>query len=151
MIIACDFDGTVVQQNRAYEDVESPLEFVAGADMAIPSLKRADHVLLLWSARSSRALLYDPLLNPLVRSGAVPFDMDQWKASQHIHLARYRQMLDFIGQRCIGWFDAIDDGAGGKPLVDMFIDDRALRLGTGLGALGWWALEEMYGAAGQAR
>ena len=37
------------------------------------------------------------------------------------------------------------NGAAGKPSVDMFLDDRALRLGNGMGGVGWWTIQEMYG------
>lgn len=148
MRIAIDFDGTVVRDDREYADVETPLEFVDGAERAIRSLKKAGHALLLWSARASRALLYDPMLDPLVRAGVAPLDIEQWRKSQSIHLARHRQMLAFVAERCAGWFDAVDDGAGGKPLVDLFIDDRVLRLGAGPGGFGWWHIMEMYGEIG---
>lgn len=144
MILAIDFDGTLVRQDRPYDDVETPLVFMPDAERVVPDLHAAGHILLLWSARASRALLYDPMLNPLVRAGAVPLDIAQWRASQHIHLARHRQMLAFLATECAGWFHAVDDGAGGKPLVDMFIDDRALRLGDGHGAIGWSAIGGMY-------
>lgn len=146
MILAIDFDGTLVRQDRPYDDLESPLVFMPDAELVVPALKAAGHVLLQWSARASRALLFDPMLNPLVRAGVVPLDIAAWKKSQPLNLARHRQMLDFLATRCPGWFDAIDDGAGGKPLVDVFIDDKALRLGRGRGATGWWAIGEMYGA-----
>lgn len=146
MIIAVDFDGTVVRQDHAYDDFDTPLQFIDGADSTIPALKRADHVLLLWSARASRALLYDPTLNPLVRAGVVKLDMDRWKKSQAINIARYQQMLVFVHERCNGWFDAIDTGEGGKPLVDAIIDDKALRLGRGMGGHSWYEIGEMYGA-----
>lgn len=144
MIWGVDFDGTVVRQDHAYDDLETPLTFMPGAELVLPALKAQGHVILLWSARASRALLFDPTLNPLVRAGAVPLDMDAWKRSQPIHLARHRQMLDFAATRCAGWFDAIDDGAGGKPLVDVFVDDRALRLGVGWSAVGWAAIAAVY-------
>lgn len=146
MRIAVDFDGTMVEQKHAYDDLVTPLEFLPGAARAIAALRAADHLLLLWSARASRALLYDPMLDPLVRAGVVPLDMMQWRKSQGVNIARYRQMLEFVGASCAGWFDAIDDGAGGKPLVDLIIDDKALRLGGGMGGLGWWNIAELYGA-----
>lgn len=140
------FDGTVVRQERAYDDVATPLEFVDGAEEALRALKRAGHVLLLWSARASRALLIDPTLDPLVRAGVKVVNMKQWKRSQGINVARHRQMLAFVAERLPGVFDAIDDGAAGKPTVDRFIDDKALQLGAAYGGLGWWTVAEMYGA-----
>lgn len=145
MRIAIDYDGTIVRQDRPYDDVDTAPEFVDGAERALRSLKAAGHILLLWSARASRALLFDPMLDPLVRAGVVPLDMDRWRKSQALHIARHRQMLDFVAAKLPGVFDAIDDGAGGKPSVDCFVDDRALRLGNGYGAVGWWVIQEMYG------
>lgn len=145
MKIAIDYDGTIVKQDKPYADLESEPEFVDGAERGLRALKAAGHILLLWSARASRSLLFDPTLDPLVRSGAVSLDMERWRKSQALHVARYRQMLDFVAARLPGVFDAIDDGAGGKPSVDCFLDDKALRLGNGLGGVGWWTLTEMYG------
>lgn len=140
------FDGSIVKEEHPYDDVETPLEFIPGVQQAVPALKRAGHVLLLWSGRASRALLFDPMLDPLVRAGVVPLDMERWRSSQSLHQARYRQMLDFVAVNCIGWFDAIDDGAGGKPMVDLYLDNQALRLGRGMGGVDWRAVSLAYGA-----
>lgn len=145
MKIALDFDGTVVREDTPYDDVETPLQFVEGVDAAVPALRRAGHILLLWSARASRALLYDPLLDPLVRAGVVPLDVEQWRRSQSLHRARYQQMMAFVAEHCAGWFDAVDDGAGGKPIVDLFIDNNALRMGIGFGSVGWRSIAKAYG------
>ncbi len=146
MIFAVDFDGTVVrQQGRRYDDLDTPLEFMPGAERALKALKAAGHVLLLWSARASRSLLYDPMLDSLVRAGVRPLDVERWRKSQPIHLARYRQMLTFATERLAGIFDAVDDGAAGKPIVDCIIDNIALRLGDGMGGVGWYVIQEMYG------
>lgn len=145
MKIAIDYDGTVVKMNRPYDDVETPPELVDGVERALRSLKAAGHVLLLWSARSSRALLFDPMLDPFIRAGVVPLDMNRWRSSQGLNVARHAQMLTFVATRLPGIFDAVDDGAGGKPNVDLFLDDRAIRLGNGMGGNSWWAIAEMYG------
>lgn len=145
MIFAIDFDGTVVQQKGAYDDTTTPLEFMPGARRTLFALKMAGHVLLLWSARASRSLLIDPTLDPLVRAGARIVNMDQWRKSQPINIARHRQMLDFVAKNLPGVFDAIDDGAAGKPSCDRFIDDRAIGLGRGAGKLPWAELAELYG------
>lgn len=145
MLIAIDFDGSVVTEDTAYDDLETPLEFVDGVEVAIPALRDAGHTLLLWSARSNRALRFDPLLDPLVRAGVVRLDMDRWRKSQALHVARYQQMLDFVARRCIGWFDAVDDGAAGKPTADLFLDNNAIRIGDGLGGVGWRGIAHAYG------
>ena len=62
-----------------------------------------------------------------------------------MHQARYDQMVAFVGRELPGVFDAIDDGAGGKPNVDLFIDDKCLRFGRGMHAAGWRELAHWYG------
>jgi len=142
VIIAVDFDGTVVSQDRSYDDVVTPLEFLPGAREALLSLKRAGHVLLLWSVRASRAHLYDPALNPLVRAGIVPLDRKTWRDSRHLQWARYHQMVDFVDRELPGTFDAIDDGLGGKPSCDLFIDDKAMIM---RGGATWARIARQYG------
>jgi hypothetical protein len=146
MIFAIDFDGTVVQQEgRAYEDTDTPLEFMLGAKAALLSLQRAGHVLLLWSARSSPALWRDVNLDPLVRAGRRKVSPADWERSRPINQARLEQMLDFVERELPGVFDAIDDGTAGKPLVDCFIDDKCVRVGYGPGAGTWDRIAYLYG------
>lgn len=146
MLIACDFDGTCVREDRPYADVTTPLELMPYAREALTSLKAAEHILLLWSGRASRALLEDPRLNPLVRAGVVRVNRDRWLLERHIHQSRYEQMISFVTTELAGVFDAVDDGMGGKPLVDLFVDNRALRLGGGLDGVGWRQIADRYGA-----
>ncbi len=141
MYIAVDFDNTLVAQ-APYDDV-TPLTLMPGAPAALQALKLAGHVLLLWSARASRSLLFDPRLDPLVRAGVRRVSLEQWEASRELHLNRYKQMLAFVEQYLPGMFDAIDDGAGGKPQVDMFIDDKAFKFGSGTG---WYEIIRYYGS-----
>ena len=146
MVVAIDFDGTLVSQARAYDDVESPLIFLPGAKRGVLSLKKAGHTLLLWSARASPALLVDPYLDPLVRAGIRSVDLERWEGMLGVHRARYVQMVEFVSAELPGAFDAIDDGAAGKPPgVDMFIDDRVLRLGQGTGGFSWDHVAAMFG------
>jgi len=142
MYLAIDFDNTIViERGRAYEDVTTPLQFLPGAKPALESLKRTGHKLLLWSARSSPALILDPKLDPLVKAGVKPENRDEWEKRKHIHQARHRHMLDFVAAHLPGIFDAIDDGHGGKPLVHLFIDDKCLRMIAG----GWRDVAQTYG------
>lgn len=144
MIFAVDFDGTVVSMDRPYDDVRTPLRFLPGAREGLLALRRAGHVLLLWSARASRSLLEDPLLDPLVRAGVTPTG-DWWKM-RDVNLARHRQMLDFVERELPGVFAAVDDGRGGKPLnVDVFLDDKAIRLGRGSGGMSWREVARAFG------
>jgi hypothetical protein len=147
MIIAVDFDDTIVEQGE-YADTTTPLRFKPGAREGLYSLKEAGHVLILWSGRASRALLYNPELDPLVRAGVRKLNHGRWLERRPVHLARYRQMLAFVAAELPDVFAAIDDGAGGKPSADLFIDDKALRLGRGFGIGGtdWNEIARAYGA-----
>lgn len=141
MIGAIDFDGTVVQQDHSYDDLGSPLILLPGAKDGLRSLKRAGHVLLLWSARANRALLYDPDLDPLVRAGVRKVHRAAWEKAQPLHWRRYEQMVEFVRENLPGYFDAVDDGLAGKPVVDFFVDDRAIQFRSG----GWPAIARTYG------
>jgi hypothetical protein len=140
--IAVDFDGTVVREDRAYEDLETPLEFVPYAKEGLHALKRAGHVLMLVSARANRALREDWQLHPLWRQDMNP--PVWWEKSQPINEARYRQMLDFVKKELPGVFDCIDDGYCGKLGADVYLDDKALRLSAAEGT-SWYEVAERFG------
>lgn len=147
MIFCIDFDGVVVEtRGRAFADTLSPLRFRAGAKAGLRSLKVARHVLILWSARCNRALLYTPEHDPLVRAGVRRVDLRTWELERPLHWRRYRQMLDFCEQELPGVFDVIDDGLQGKPLADVYLDDHALRFGDAPDAMDWRELTQRYGA-----
>lgn len=140
MIFAVDFDGTVVVEgDRRYDDVWSPLRLQPGVKAGLLSLKRAGHHLLLYSGRSNRARQYMPDFDPLVRAGVVVEHR-----SPDLHAARYRQMLDFVATHLPGIFDAIDDGRQGKPHADRYIDDRGITFG-GPHGFTWNQLAALYG------
>jgi len=143
VIIAVDFDGTVVSQEHPYDELETPLTFLPGAQEALLSLKRAGHVLLLYSARSNLALRVDWRRNPVWVARPDLFDRAWWQAHRPLAEARYQQMLDFVQQELPGVFDAIDDGSQGKPTgVGLFLDDRAFGWSyTG----GWEEVQYLYG------
>jgi len=147
MVIAIDFDGTLVQQDgRDYEDVTTPLDLMPGAREALQSLKQAGHMLLLLSARANQALLENPDLDPLVKAGVRKIDRGRWEKSRPVQWARYAQMLRFVESDLPGIFDAIDDGKAGKPWgVDLFIDDRAMKYGWGAQSNTWPAIARAYG------
>ncbi len=149
MLIAIDFDGVIVDKDRPYADTTSPLRLMPLAKEGLKALKAAGHTLLLYSARSNRALLYTPRWDPLVRAGKKRPSAAAWEAGRSIHWARYRQMLEFVEQQLDGLIDAVDDGLQGKPLADLFIDDRAREFG--IGANGWADLMHLYGANPQAQ
>jgi len=146
MLIAVDFDNTVVEsRGRGYDDVKAPLVFVLGAKAGLASLKAAGHSLLLYSARANRALREDATLDPMVRSSARKVHQKTWDADRVLNQVRYQQMLDFVARELPGVFDAIDDGQQGKPVADLFIDDRGLRLGNGPMATTWAVVSQVYG------
>ncbi len=147
MVIAVDFDGTIVSQDRPYADVKSSLEFMPYAKEGLQALKRAGHMILVYSARANRALLVDPELDPLVRAKKKSVNKERWEASRGLHWARYHQMVEFIKENLSEEVDAIDDGQQGKPQAAVFIDDRALRFGSTLGGHGWKSIAEKYGNA----
>ncbi len=145
MRIALDFDGTLVEEDHAFDDLQTPLRLKRGALKALRELKEAGHVLILHSGRSNRALREDWRLNPLWASGAVRFDAAQWLQNAPLHQARYEQMVRFAHTELAGLIDAVDDGRQGKPMVDLFIDDRAVCLGMGAKALTWPQIADRYG------
>jgi len=142
MIIAIDFDDTLVEQNEDYHDLETPLEFKPGAKEAVLQLKAAGHTLVLFSARANKALRQDWGLNPLWRNGLVPFDRYRWAASLVTNIRRYQQMLTFIEAEVPGVFAYVDDGEQGKISADVYIDDKALRYGQ---SVGWPKIAVAYG------
>lgn len=123
MKFVVDFDGTVVREDRPYDDLKTPLEFVRGSKRTLLSLKRAGHVLILASGRASIALRKDWMAHPLWRQDLNP--PVWWEKSQPLNEARYQQMIEFVRANLSGVFDAIDDGSGGKLGGDIYIDDRA--------------------------
>jgi hypothetical protein len=123
VIIGIDFDGTVVEDG-------GELRLKPGAKDALVSMKQAGHSLLLFSARANRALRENPKLDPLVRVGVRRVNQEAWQRSQPIYEHRYQEMLEFVGKELPGVFAAVDDGQQGKPLVDLFIDDRAYHFGA---------------------
>jgi hypothetical protein len=146
VVIAIDFDDSIVSAARSYEDLSTPLIFKVNAKYGLLSLKKAGHTLILWSARASPVLLEDPSLDPLVKWGVKKLDLTRWEKMVSVYRARYQQMLDFVACELPSVFDAIDDGHAGKlPGVDLFIDDKVLRLGHGTGGFGWAAVAQIYG------
>ena len=129
MTFYIDLDNTIVtQHDRDYGDVTTPLQFLPGAREALLALKAAGHVLVLWSARASRAMLYNPDLDPLVRCGVrKPEFYGRKGRDMALNWARYDQMLAFVAAELPGVFDAISDGSEGKPCGAQFIDDRSLQ------------------------
>lgn len=146
MTIVLDFDGTVVESDgRSYDDVETPLRFMPSAREALQSLKLARHTLVIYSVRCNRSLRVDPNLDPLVRAGKKRVDREQWEKARPIHEARYRQMVDFVREELNGIIDAVDDGQQGKPEAQLYIDNNALRFGSGLRGSSWQAIAVEYG------
>jgi len=146
VILAVDFDGTCVE--RQGPDPQQPLRLRPGAKRALQALRAAGHVLFLSSSRANRSLREDPHLDPLVTAGARPLDRAAWQRQRAVHEQRYQQMREFVQAQLPGLFAAIDDGRQGKPLADLYLDDRGVRVGAGaLGALDWQEIAETWGAS----
>ena len=141
MMVSVDFDGTIVTEDRAYDDLSSPFVLRKGVRDGLLALKRAGHVLILSSARANLALRKDWRLNPGWASGVLPFNVDIWKANQNLHECRYQQMLKFVELE-LPMIDLIDDGRQGKLLADLFIDDRAVASVIGVN---WNTIALLYG------
>lgn len=145
MIIAIDFDRTLVADGPY--DATTPLRLLPGAKEALMSLRAAGHQLVLWSARSSPALLKDPMLDPLVRAGAKRANLRLWELQRPVHQARYDQMVAFVEAELPRLFNAVDDGAAGKFEFDLVIDDKAIRFGDKrLSGMSWPDIATRYGA-----
>jgi hypothetical protein len=144
--IAVDFDGVIAQHSAVYS-VTSPLVLVPYAREGLLALKAAGHRLLLWSARASKALREDPSFDPFVRArgGLSSASMSRWQAARPLHQARYERMLEFVARELPGVFEAVDEGHGGKPIVDLFIDDRCLRFGSAGDGWSWDEIAGVYG------
>jgi hypothetical protein len=145
MLIAIDFDGTIVEQDGRRYDATSPLRFMPGAREALLDLNAAGHVLVLWSARA-RLTLRDPrYVDPLVAAGiktARPRTPEEYAVNE----ARYAQMVAFVRTYLAGVFTYVYHGGElDKPGVDLFIDDKALRLGADLGGQSWYDIAKVYG------
>ena len=136
MIIAIDFGGCVAKQTDA------GLVMKRGAPEALASLKRAGHVLLLYSSRTNRALQHLPEFDPLVANGTL--GSAQTDETRETAARRDREMRAFVAVMLPGVFDAIDDGRQGKPVVDLFIDNKAVAFGGAYG-MDWPALAALYG------
>lgn len=143
MLIAVDFDGCLVSDDRAYDDLETSLELMPGAREAVYAMRRAAHTLILCSSRSNLALRLDWRLNPLWRLGLVPFNQQRWEQSLQLNQRRYEQMVVFTNSTLPDVFACIDDGRQGKVSADVYIDDKALRYGE---VTSWSLIGHSYGA-----
>lgn len=124
MILAVDFDGVIVKDGGGV--YRAPLELVPGAWEGLAALKRAGHVIIVFSARANRALRDDWRLNPLWVEEPSGWEEDRRTAS-----LAYQQMLNYVADELADLVDAVDDGRQGKLVADMFVDDRALNFGPG--------------------
>ena len=141
MLIAVDFDGTIVDDSHAYDDLKTPLRFLPRAKDAIVALKQAGNVLILYSGRANPWLLRNPEMDPLVLAGLRQVREGGWEARRAVNQARYLQMLAFVRKELPGAFSLVWEHAG-KPSADVFIDDRSAPFREG----GWSVLVAMYGA-----
>jgi len=144
MIIAVDFDGTVVRRRRR----SSELELMPDVEMGLAALKAAGHTLVLVSSRANLARRKNATLNPLfIRRGSAS-DSANEDRDRHLAEKRYQNMLTFVAERIPDMFDAIDDGGQGKVEADLYIDNRAVNfcsVGSGPSSMDWADIGETYG------
>lgn len=153
LVFLTDFDGTIVRDDKPYDDVSTPLEFIQLLHLfgigkhgttrdALVMLKDAGHKLVLWSARAAPRLTKDPRLDLVWgKQRRPPRDDKDWRDRLRVNQARHRQMLQFVNDHLKGVFDAIDDGTiPGKPSFDVLVDDKAA------GGLDWGAILRRYAA-----
>jgi FMN phosphatase YigB (HAD superfamily) len=124
MIIAVDFDGTIVDSSHSYDDLEESLAFLPYAKEGLLALKRAGHTLILYSARSNPCLWEDWRLNEMWVRGIVPFHEESWEAHRALNRARYEQMVNFCERELPGVFELVYKSVAKPVSVDLFIDDR---------------------------
>jgi hypothetical protein len=125
-VTACfDFDGTLTELNPNAEAKPGPWR--AGAEEMIRSLVLARHRIVIFSARN----------NPRMPGGG---PKGRW----------YQAMLTMVTATFADLLDdgslVVDDGTQGKPIADVYFDDK----GRGVGLLpGQWTLTKIrmsYGA-----
>lgn len=133
MIIAVDFDSVATR-------IGPDLLCIAGARESLAALKKAGHVLLLWSPRTNRARQHLAEFDPLVRAGVTGDAQDD--ASRASWAAADREMRAFVDEYLAGYFDAIDDGRQGCPCVDLWVMARSVSVTD---RAGWAALSGLYG------
>lgn len=126
MVIAIDFDGTLVSEDRDFADVETPFKLEPDAREALRRLKQAGHTVLVYSARGNVANRYRVEADPLVRAGKRFVHEATWELGRHLAEARFKAMVACIEAEFPGLVDAIDDGRQGKPVADLYIDNRAI-------------------------
>ena len=150
MIIAIDFDGTLVERQNLYSD--KPLVLIPGVKDALYSLKRAGHTLILSSCRANLSRRRDWRLDPLWVQDP-HFNVAQWSRNRSIHEERWAQMLNFVCTELKGVFDAIDSGVQGKPYAHLYIDDSSVKHHAHgvFNSMDWDQIAESYGEQGDAQ
>lgn len=141
MLIAIDFDGTVVRQPRDVTNEAEPLEMLPDVPMALAALKEAEHTLILVSTRANPSRRFDWRLNPLWRDGLVPFSDERWRQMRPVWERAYERMVQYVHHNLPGMFDVVDDGRQGKVEADLYIDDKGMRLQRGV----WAMIADTYG------
>jgi hydroxymethylpyrimidine pyrophosphatase-like HAD family hydrolase len=103
--VVVDFDGTLC--DHAFPDVG---KVKPGAKEALTAIRKAGYGIIISSCRTSRwfdEFFPEGTLAPLERKS-------------------FADMVTFLAENEIP-YDVIDDGSKGKPLGDLYIDDRGLR------------------------
>jgi len=144
MKICVDFDGTVVEENGEFYSGGGPekFEFIPFAQQALRALHRAGHFLILSSCRANREKRFGP---EIFIDDTIPTD---WRVVEKrlelctIHQRRFEGMRQFIRSNLPGVFDVIDEGTLGKPIADLYFDNRAFLV---RGAREWERVGNLYG------
>jgi hypothetical protein len=119
MIFLVEFDNTIIDSCRSYDDLDSAAQFLPYAKQALSYLKNKGHTLILFSARANKSRREVMSLDPLYDDTCV---ITKWVELRPVYESRYQQMLAFVEQHLPGIFDHIDDGTQGKPIYDVSID-----------------------------
>lgn len=139
MRIGIDFDGTLVSEERPYEDTDTPLVWLPGARDGVLSLHAAGHTLVLFTSRASPARLSGAnIYCAILLEDFAPPSLSQGD----IHVQRFLQCVDFILREVPDVFSAVTSD---KNDLDLIIDNKALRFGRGPTAVDWREIAWAYG------
>ena len=100
MVVAVDFDGTIVDNSHPSVGAIKP-----GVKAALAALRAQGHIIVIWSCRTN----------------LVPY-----KQSEENHRKCIEDMFNALVDNDIP-FDYIDNGMQGKVAADVYVDDRSLR------------------------
>jgi predicted mannosyl-3-phosphoglycerate phosphatase (HAD superfamily) len=117
--ICVDFDGTIVDHEFPKIGALKP-----GARSALQAFRRMGFRIIVWSCRTCK------------------WQEDTFGSWDCPTLERplVREMIEFLDKEGVP-YDEIDDGEKGKPLADLYLDDKALRVEDNWGDVAQWVRE----------